>query len=616
MYKSNPLITGLKITWKVINFIRQLFLNILFVLFLLFTFGIISILKNSDQENMLPQHGILVVDLEGVIVDSTSNNDDLYAISKKLSGKKVDRSRENSLFELVQKIDQATKDAGITGMILKLDNFANADLPSLRYIGKYLNEFKKSGKVILATSNNYDQKQYYLASFANHIYLAPQGNIQVFGLSANNFYFKTLLDNLKIDTHVFRVGKYKSAVEPFIRDDMSQEARANASRWLNAMWQHYVTDISQSRKTAPQILVPTPKEMLDSLKENNGDMSAYALQHKLADSLITPSEFNDEMIRQYAGKPLVSIYDYKLKPTESYTNNLNKSKKPLIAVVFINGTIAEGESSQSVAGSDTIVNYLEKVRSNYNIEALVLRINSPGGGVFASEAIRSELAQIKSTRNIPIITSMGGLTASGGYWIATASNAIVADKDTITGSIGIFGILPNFERSLAHIGINNDGVSTSPLASLNVTKELTSEYQQLIQLNIENGYDTFLKLVAQSRKMDYQDVDKIAQGQVWLGEEALKIGLVDQLGDLDDAVKLAAQKANLTNYTIDWQKAEFNWLDAIINDYSAVIPSSALDVLYKQLPISKQLTQQLNLFENLNDPQNRYIYCLNCAEIK
>ncbi|QYN43698.1 MULTISPECIES: signal peptide peptidase SppA [unclassified Gilliamella] len=602
-----------KSVWKAINLFREIFLNIIFLLFILLIFSCIALFKDAHKKDILPQYGTLVLDLEGTIVDTTSYNDNIYALQNKIYGKRINLSRENSLFVLTQKIDQAATDPNIENMVLKLDNFVGADISSLQYVGKYLNKFKNNNKSILAIGSNFNQSQYYLASYANKIYLTPQGSVNVYGLAANNLYYKTLLDKLKINTHVFRVGTYKSAIEPFIRDDMSEEARSNATRWLVLMWNNYLDDISAGRKKAATQLVPSPEKMLSELKAVNGNMGQYALSNGLIDSIVSNYQFEQEL----KSKNTISIYDYQLKQ-ENDELDVKNSNKPLISVVFVNGTISDGESSNNIAGSQDIVDQLKSIRENLaneNIQAVVLRVNSPGGSVDASEAIRSELEALRDYQ-IPVVVSMGNMAASGGYWISSAADYIVASPNTITGSIGIFGIIPTFENSLSHIGVYSDGVSTSPLASNNFAEDLPDEMNQLIQLNIDNGYNTFISLVAKSRNMTPEQVDKIGQGQVWLGSEANKIGLVDKLGDFDDAVEMAATLANLTDYRIDWQEPEMNWFSAFYSDMIAMLPKSTAEVLFEKLPEVKQLQQHISLWDKFTDKQNRYIYCLNCADVR
>ena len=600
----------IKLIWKTINVFRQIFLNIIFFIAIILIFSGIELIKDLKKQDVVPQYGTLVLDLEGVIVDSTRYDDEIYALQNKIYGKKVNTSRENSLFELTQKIAQATTDPNIDGMVLKLDNFVGADMSSLQYVGKYLSKFKEANKPIYAIGSNFNQSQYYLASYANKIYLTPLGAVSVYGLSANNLYYKTLLDNLKINTHVFRVGTYKSAIEPFIRDDMSDAAKSNTTRWLSTMWENYLNDISAQRKKAPSQLVPNPTDMLSELKAAKGSMSQYALSTGLVDVVASNYQYDLDIVQN---QHQLSIYDYKLTEKDEQTDD-----KPLIAVVFVNGTITDSENNTDIAGSQDIVEQLRNIRNNLNsqnVQAVILRVNSPGGSVDASEAIRSELEALRSYQ-IPVVVSMGGMAASGGYWISTASDYIIASPNTITGSIGIFGIIPTFEKSLSHIGVYNDGVATSPLANNSVTRNLPDEMSQLIQINIDNGYNTFISLVAKARNMSTEQVDKIAQGQVWLGSEASNIGLVDKLGDFDDAIETAATLANLTDYKIDWLKPDVSWFNSFYSEMLTMLPKSTAEIFFDQLPQAKQLKQQVSLWNKFHDSQNRYIYCLNCADVR
>ncbi|MDF7668037.1 signal peptide peptidase SppA [Orbaceae bacterium ESL0727] len=617
----------MKYIWKTLNFVRDVCFNLIFLLIILLSISGYYGLKSMQKETVKPQRGALIVDLEGTVVDNTLYNDEIYQLRNELYGKKIDNSRQNSLFELTEKIAQATVDPNITSMVLKLDNFTGTSLESLQYIGKYLHLFSQANKPIYALGSHFNQSQYYLASYADKVYLTPQGSVNLYGLSATNLYYKTLFDNLKINTHVFRVGTYKSAIEPFIRDDMSKEAKENTTRWLSLMWSNYLTDVTEQRNRvedkSPKPLVPATDVLLARLQQAKGSMTQYALDNGLVDGIKSDYQFATTLEQAFKQHDQVSIYDYKLaKDFVSDSDNIYTAtdKKPLIAVVFVNGTIADGETSDGVAGSQDIVEQLKNIRHNPSIQAVVLRVNSPGGSVTASEAIRSELEALRENA-IPVVVSMGGMAASGGYWISTASDYIVANANTITGSIGIFGIIPTFEKSLAHVGVYSDGVTTSPLAKNSLTEDLPDEMNKLMQMNIDDGYHSFISLVADSRKMSLDQVNKIAQGQVWLGQEAKQNGLVDQLGDFDDAVTMAATLAKLSDYRIDWQKPKTTWFNALFSNMVTLLPKtialSAVEIFSNQLPQVKQLQQGVSLWNKFaTDPQNRYIYCLNCADVK
>lgn len=603
--------SGIKKGWKVINVVREIVVNLTFLLIILLIWGGWNLVKEQKTVNKPNKNGILVFDVQGSITDHVSHDKNFYALQQKLYGNSVNKKRENSLFEITEKLEQAKNDPTIKGIVLKLDNFTGADLPALEYIGKYLTAFKQNNKLIYAISNQYNQSQYYLASFANKIYLPPQGVVHLYGLSTNNFYFKTLLDNLKVNTHVFRVGTYKSAVEPLIRNDMSTEARENTYRWMNGMWDNYANDVATNRQQLPNLFIPKADIFLSQVKSVNGDLTEYALQYDLVDKIAPYYQFEADMQQAFNNEDdSISIYDYQLVSDNKET----QTTKPEIALVFVNGTIAEGENSNNNAGSDSITEQLAAIRKNDNVKAVIIRVNSPGGSVTASEAIRNEIQAIRN-QNIPVVISMGGMAASGGYWISTASDYIIASKNTITGSIGIFGIIPTFEKSLAHIGVYTDGVSTSPLADSALTKDLSNEFNQLMQMNIENGYQTFIKLVAEARQLSIENVDRIAQGQVWLGQEAKNRGLVDQIGDFDDALAKAAELANITDYQITTIESDSSWLDSLLFNISASLPKSSTEMIYQHLPVSKSIQAHINLLNTFNDPQYRYVYCLNCADV-
>lgn len=529
-----------KWTWRVLNFVREMVLNLFFIFLVLVGVGIWMQIGNGSNSEQTAR-GALLLDISGVIVDKPSTNHRLGALGRQLFGASSDRLQENSLFDIVNAIRQAKDDRNITGIVLDLKNFTGADQPSMRYIGKALREFRDSGKPVFAVGENYSQGQYYLASFANKIWLSPQGQVDLHGFATNGLYYKTLLDKLKVSTHVFRVGTYKSAVEPFIRDDMSPAAREADSRWIGELWQNYLHTVSANRQISPQQLFPGAQAIIDGLTSVGGDTAKYALDHKLVDALASSADVEKALTKQFGWSKTennyraISYYDYSLK-TPADTGGT-------IAVIFANGAIMDGEETPGNVGGDTTASQIRDARLDPKVKAIVLRVNSPGGSVNASEVIRAELAAARAAGK-PVVVSMGGMAASGGYWISTPANYIVASPSTLTGSIGIFGVINTVENSLSSIGVHSDGVSTSPLADISMTKALSPEVQQMMQLSIEYGYKRFITLVADARKRTPEQIDKIAQGHVWTGEDAKANGLVDSLGDFDDAVAKAAELAN------------------------------------------------------------------------
>ncbi|EDT2308426.1 signal peptide peptidase SppA [Salmonella enterica] len=606
-----------KWTWRVLNFVREMVLNLFFIFLVLVGVGICMQIGNGSNSEQTAR-GALLLDISGVIVDKPSTNHRLGALGRQLFGASSDRLQENSLFDIVNAIRQAKDDRNITGIVLDLKNFTGADQPSMRYIGKALREFRDSGKPVFAVGENYSQGQYYLASFANKIWLSPQGQVDLHGFATNGLYYKTLLDKLKVSTHVFRVGTYKSAVEPFIRDDMSPAAREADSRWIGELWQNYLHTVSANRQISPQQLFPGAQAIIDGLTSVGGDTAKYALDHKLVDALASSADVEKALTKQFGWSKTennyraISYYDYSLK-TPADTGGT-------IAVIFANGAIMDGEETPGNVGGDTTASQIRDARLDPKVKAIVLRVNSPGGSVNASEVIRAELAAARAAGK-PVVVSMGGMAASGGYWISTPANYIVASPSTLTGSIGIFGVINTVENSLSSIGVHSDGVSTSPLADISMTKALSPEVQQMMQLSIEYGYKRFITLVADARKRTPEQIDKIAQGHVWTGEDAKANGLVDSLGDFDDAVTKAAELAKLKQWHLDYYQDEPTVLDMVMDSMTGSVRAMLPEAIQAMLPAplvsaANTLKAEGDKLAAFNDPQNRYAFCLTCANVR
>ncbi|EKK9466438.1 signal peptide peptidase SppA [Salmonella enterica] len=606
-----------KWTWRVLNFVREMVLNLFFIFLVLVGVGIWMQIGNGSNSEQTAR-GALLLDISGVIVDKPSTNHRLGALGRQLFGASSDRLQENSLFDIVNAIRQAKDDRNITGIVLDLKNFTGADQPSMRYIGKALREFRDSGKPVFAVGENYSQGQYYLASFANKIWLSPQGQVDLHGFATNGLYYKTLLDKLKVSTHVFRVGTYKSAVEPFIRDDMSPAAREADSRWIGELWQNYLHTVSANRQISPQQLFPGAQAIIDGLTSVGGDTAKYALDHKLVDALASSADVEKALTKQFGWSKTennyraISYYDYSLK-TPADTGGT-------IAVIFANGAIMDGEETPGNVGGDTTASQIRDARLDPKVKAIVLRVNSPGGSVNASEVIRAELAAARAAGK-PVVVSMGCMAASGGYWISTPANYIVASPSTLTGSIGIFGVINTVENSLSSIGVHSDGVSTSPLADISMTKALSPEVQQMMQLSIEYGYKRFITLVADARKRTPEQIDKIAQGHVWTGEDAKANGLVDSLGDFDDAVAKAAELAKLKQWHLDYYQDEPTVLDMVMDSMTGSVRAMLPEAIQAMLPAplvsaANTVKAEGDKLAAFNDPQNRYAFCLTCANVR
>ncbi|HCQ0565517.1 TPA: signal peptide peptidase SppA [Escherichia coli] len=606
-----------KWTWRLLNFVREMVLNLFFIFLVLVGVGIWMQVSGGDSKETASR-GALLLDISGVIVDKPDSSQRFSKLSRQLLGASSDRLQENSLFDIVNTIRQAKDDRNITGIVMDLKNFAGGDQPSMQYIGKALKEFRDSGKPVYAIGENYSQGQYYLASFANKIWLSPQGVVDLHGLATNGLYYKSLLDKLKVSTHVFRVGTYKSAVEPFIRDDMSPAAREADSRWIGELWQNYLNTVAANRQIPAQQVFPGAQGLLDGLTKTGGDTAKYALDNKLVDALASSAEIEKVLTKEFGWSKAdknyraISYYDYALKTPADNGDG--------IGVVFANGAIMDGEETQGNVGGDTTAAQIRDARLDPKVKAIVLRVNSPGGSVTASEVIRSELAAARAAGK-PVVVSMGGMAASGGYWISTPANYIVANPSTLTGSIGIFGVITTVENSLDSIGVHTDGVSTSPLADVSITKALPPEAQQMMQLSIENGYKRFITLVADARKSTPEQIDKIAQGHVWTGQDAKANGLVDSLGDFDDAVAKAAELAKLKQWHLEYYVDEPTFFDKVMDNMSGSVRAMLPDALQAMLPaplasVASTVKSESDKLAAFNDPQNRYAFCLTCANVR
>ena len=606
-----------KWTWRLLNFVRNLVMNIFFIFLVLVCVGVWMHISNANQAQHSTR-GALLLDITGVIVDKPSTSNRLGVIGRQLFGATSDRLQENSLFDIVDTIRQAKDDRNITGIVLDLKDFAGGDQPSMQYIGKALREFRDSGKPVIAVGDSYSQGQYYLASFANKIWLFPQGVVDLHGFATNGLYYKSLLDKLKVTTHVFRVGTYKSAVEPFIRDDMSPAAREADSRWIGELWQNYLNTVAANRQIPAEQVFPGAQGLLEGLTKTGGDTAKYALENKLVDALASSAEIEKALTKEFGWSKTdknyraISYYDYALK-TPADTGDS-------IGVVFANGAIMDGEETQGNVGGDTTAAQIRDARLDPKVKAIVLRVNSPGGSVTASEVIRAELAAARAAGK-PVVVSMGGMAASGGYWISTPANYIVANPSTLTGSIGIFGVITTVENSLDSIGVHTDGVSTSPLADVSITRALPPEAQQMMQLSIENGYKRFITLVADARHSTPEQIDKIAQGHVWTGQDAKANGLVDSLGDFDDAVAKAAELAKVKQWHLEYYVDEPTFFDKVMDNMSGSVRAMLPDAFQAMLPaplasVASTVKSESDKLAAFNDPQNRYAFCLTCANVR
>ena len=597
--------------WKLITFIRIALTNLIFLLSIALVYFLYAY---ETPAPVVEKKSALVLNLSGPIVEQSSYLSPMDSVTGSVLGK--DLPKENVLFDIVETLRHAKDDDKITGLVLALRNMPETNLTKLRYIAKAINEFKASGKPVFALSDMYNQSQYYLASYADKVFMAPDGAVLLHGYSAYNMYYKTLLEKLDVNTHVFRVGTYKSAIEPFIRDDMSDAARESASRWLTQLWGAYIDDVATNRGIDANVLTPSMDEFLALLEQTSGDLAQLSLNIGLVDELATRQQIRLELAKTFGsdGKDsynAVSYYDYAqtVTPQMSATNDD-------IAIVVASGTIMDGSQPRGSIGGDSTAALLRQARNDNNVKAVVLRVDSPGGSAFASEVIRNEIDALKAAGK-PVVVSMSSLAASGGYWISMSADKIVAQPTTLTGSIGIFSVITTFEKGLNKLGISTDGVGTSPFSGIGITTGLNEGAQKALQMGIEHGYHRFISLVGESRGMSVEQVDQVAQGRVWTAQDAQKLGLIDKLGDFDDAVKLAAELAKVEDYNLFWVSDPLSPAQQILQDLFGQIKASlGLDVSSMVpaafQPAASQLINDANLLSGFNDPKGQYAFCLPC----
>ena len=612
----------LKLCWKALCFIRDLVMNVVFLGFVLLLMAIISFSSGGKKSTTLTEEGGLLLNLDGYLADNRDEALRWQDALSELNGEYV--PRKISTFDVVSAIEYAQQDPQIKGLVLDLNHFEGADLPALDFIGATINRFKESGKPVIAYADNYTQGQYYLASFANEIYLNTIGQVDIHGLVQENLYFKDMLDKLAVTPHIFRVGTYKSAVEPFMRNDMSVEAKTNMQRWLNLMWNHYTSMVSENRHIKSNELLPAAKQYLAELKTLKGDSTRYAQKRGLVTHLTTRFDL-EKKLTALLGKNadgeanLVAFDDYLTQFPDRLTPQDNSPNK--IAVVNVEGTIIDGESDEENVGGDTIARLLRKAYDDKAVKAVILRVNSPGGSAFASEIIRQEAENLQKIGK-PVIVSMGAMAASGGYWISSTSDYIIADANTITGSIGIFAMFPTFENSIKKIGVNADGISTTEFANISAFSPLAKPVQDIYQTEIEHGYDRFLEIVSKGRQLSKTQVDKLAQGQVWLGSDAFQNGLVDEIGSFNEAVNKAEQLVNqrqdtaVQDFSVEWFTDDnVSLISTLLRDTKKGTQEQL--VKWLGLPASIQkLQKELNVLTKFNDPKGQYLYCLNCGKVK
>lgn len=508
----------------------------LVLLFMLLFFGLLY--AGLSARPAAIRDGVLAMDLDGVLVEQAELPDPFSALAG--TG---NVTREFELRDLVATLDAAKDDSRVKAIALDLDGFLGGGQPAIAALGEKIREVKKT-KPVIAFATGYTSDRYQLAAHASEIWLPQMGLVAVAGPGGNNLYFKGLLDKLGVTANIYRVGTYKSAVEPFTRNDMSPEARENAQALAGALLETWREDVARGRPAAVAGVNRFLTDPAGVTQAVNGDLAKAALDLKLVDRIGERRAY-EQRLAELGGTDDDGPLPYNRIRLAAYEEQAVDTSEGPIGVVTIAGEIVDGKAGPGRAGAETIVRALEKGLATKNIKALVVRVDSPGGSALASEQIRQALLAAKA-KKIPVVVSMGNVAASGGYWVATPGDYVFAEPSTITGSIGVFGVLPSFEGTLAKLGVGADGVKTTPMSGEpDLMNGPSPEANALIQAGVEQVYRKFLGIVAEARRKSPADIDRIAQGRVWDGGTARQLGLVDGFGGMDEAIAKAAELAKL-----------------------------------------------------------------------
>ena len=591
-------------------FVRRAFV---FIIILVLAAAIIGGL--SGQKIEIPEEAILVLDLEGPLVEELSQTEFEQVINEFTDS----GTPEILLSDLIKIIESAKNDERIKYLLLDLEHFGGGNPSKLQAVARALKDFKTSEKKIIAYSGlGYSTSSYYLAAHADEIHMHDYSALLIEGYRSFRTYYKSFFDKFYIDSNVFKVGEYKAFVEPYFRDDMSEEAKNNVIEWISVLWSTYLADVSEARDTDSAKFKNYIDFPVEALKLSNGDLAKAALEAGLVDKLSNKREFHDYLV-SLSGKTeddsVNSITMNAYKETidlnsNSYSDGLKESN---IALIIASGSIIDGSSGPATIAGDDFVRLIRKAYRDESVKALVLRVDSGGGSAYASEVIADELEKFKQSGR-PIVASMSSVAASGGYYISAPADKIFANPTTITGSIGVGGFIPTFERALDQIGIHEDGYSTVDLTT-SPFQTLTEKDKEIIQMSVDDIYVKFITKVAEGRSMSVEEVDAIARGRVWIGEKALEIGLIDELGDLEDAILAAAELAELEadNYGVKVILREdqgFGFAFPIATKFKTMLEFFGFTFASESYqPVLNWLQQQTQLLSELNDPRGIYYHC-------
>ena len=604
----------LALVWRMLDGVRKA----LHLVLLLIIFGFVLAALHTSIPSV-PKSAALVVAPEGELVEQLSADPVRRAFGEASGGP----APETLLRDVIDAIEAARSDERIKLIVLDLGNLSASGLSKLQEVGAALRDFKSSGKRVVAAADSLNQTQYYLAAQAGELYLDPLGLVYVDGFSYYRMFLKEAIDKLGVDVNVFRAGTFKSFTDQFSRSDMAPSEREESSVWLQALWNSYAQDVTRARSLAPDALNQYVADAPAALAAVNGDAAKLAVQRGLVTGLKSRRQLADEL-KAIVGEDTdshsfnsigVSQYLAAVRPKHS----LKSKSDAKVGVVVAAGDILDGHQPPGRIGGESTADLLRQARYDHAVKAVVMRVDSPGGSMFASELI---LRQVQALREAgkPVVVSMSTYAASGGYYISAAANQIFASPTTLTGSIGVFSVVPTFEHTLEKLGVKVDGLGTTPLAgAMRLDRPLDDASKRILQSSVDHAYEEFLQRVGDGRKKSVPDVDKIAQGRVWAGVDAQRIGLVDHLGGLKDATDAAARLADLgSNYDVDYIEPDLSLREELLMQLRSQIvrlgriagffaPPRGLDRALDPL------IERARAIAELNDPRGLYAYCW-CVE--
>ncbi len=613
MSAKNPLLRLLSWLWTGIDGIRKiLHLFLLLFVFLLF-FGL-----SGETPSLIPSGSALHIQPYGVLVEQHEGDPYDRAIAELLG----DGLPQTRVSDIVDALEYAKDDDRIAMVYLDLNSLGGGGLSKLQTVAAAIDDFQTSGKVVVASADYMGQQAYYLAAHADEVYLHPDGAVMFRGYGRYRSYYKDAIDHLRVDWNVFRVGTHKSFVEPYTRMDMSDADRQAAERLVEQLWSMYRSEVVAARGLEAGAIDDFATNLVEHVSRTNGDIAIAARDLGLVDALLSRNEMQEylaELVGESERRSEVfnatNMHDYLVQMEMLSGGSAGEQN---VAVVIASGDIMFGEQSPGNIGADSTATLLRRARNNDSIKAVVLRVDSPGGSAFAADVIADEVKALRAAGK-PVVASMSSVAASGGYSISMHADRILANSSTITGSIGVFGMFPTYQRSLEAVGVTTDGVGTTPWSGeFQPDREMSSQAKQLLQLFVEDTYDDFITDVATSRGMDKATVDKIGQGQVWTGAEAIRNGLVDELGTLEDAVNTAGELAGLDvgDFGTVIIETELSPSERIIVDFLGVAARSGVDLSrWIRTPdfvtqLLKNIDQSVATLLRFDDPKGMYTHCL------